>query len=280
MAIVQRSRGAQWPLVAEFVFNYTDGFAPLPALNSLSQVNSPKVGVTDFGSKVQPQGVLSGVVYTANDNASTKYFECLALPLGAQVLSGEMVIEQPFIGPSTATIALGNDHGSALYMAATSLIAGALGNSATVSSITNAGTDPNVMTVTASASNHSVVAGDLLQITGCTGASALYNGSFVVVSVASAAIVVNNPSLTVSLTTAGSPAAKYLHQGRTAITIPAQESYAGGQSYTTQTGQEGALGVDIRGTMVMSGGQTVTAGRVRFRVMYSIDGRVNEVSTT
>lgn len=280
MGIIQRSRSAQWPLVAEYVFNFSDGFVPLAALNSPSLVNTPKAGVTDFGSKVQPSGVLSGVAYTANDNASTKFLEMLALPLGAQVLSGELVIEQPYVGPTSATLAIGDPNSTGLYLAAQSLVAGALGGATTVSTITNAGADPTVVTLTASGAGHLVVVGDIIQVSGCTGASAPYNGTFVVDSVSGAAIIYNAPLIQTSLTTAGAPAAKYLHQGRTAFTIPGQESYAGGQTYTVQSGQEGALGADIRGTMVMSGGQAATAGRVRVRVTYTIDGRANEVITT
>ena len=89
MAIVKRTRSAQYPMVADFVFNYNDGFAVLSALNAASQDSNPRPTITDFGSKSQPTGMLSGSTYVANTNAATNYFEMISLPLGAQVIGGE-----------------------------------------------------------------------------------------------------------------------------------------------------------------------------------------------
>lgn len=53
MAIAKRTRSAQYPLVADFVFNYNDGFPVLATLNAASQDTNPRPTITDFGSKAQ-----------------------------------------------------------------------------------------------------------------------------------------------------------------------------------------------------------------------------------
>jgi hypothetical protein len=127
---------------------------------------------------------LSGVSYVANTNLGSTFFELMALPLGAQVIGGELQVEVPFVGPTTATLALGDSVTGALYAAATDLKTAA----------------------------------------------------------------------------------------RTALTIPAE--------VTGSTATHAALGLDLRGTLAFTGGQAATQGRARVRVMYTLDGRINETAAT
>lgn len=126
MPIVKRTRSAQVPLVAEFLFSFNDGMAPLSALNGASVEDNPRANVTDFGSRLLPTGVLSGVTYVAGSNAVTtgdKFFEMIRLPLGAQVIGGDLQVEVAFAGPTTTTLALGDAVLGTEYLAATSLAA-------------------------------------------------------------------------------------------------------------------------------------------------------------
>lgn len=183
MSVNKRTRGAQYPLVAEYVFNYNDGTAKLSALAGSSVDGNPKATVTDFGSAVQPTGLLSGVEYAAGGGGTTTYFEVMALPIGAQILGGDVQVETAYVGPATATLSLGTSAAGTLFAA------------------------------------------------------------------------------TVDVKTAA----------RTALTIPLTD--------TDSTPTGAAAGLDVRGTLVLGAGNA-SAGRVRIRVMYTLDGRVNEVSTT
>jgi len=181
MAIKSRTRGAQYPLVAEYVFNYNDGQAYLSALNGASVDGNPKANVTDFGSGVQPTGLLSGVSYVAGGGGTTNYFEVLALPVGAQVIGGDIHVENAYVGPATATVSLGTSAAGTLF---------------------------------ANAVDAKVAA-------------------------------------------------------RTALTVPLEDSDAAPTGAYT--------GLDMRMTLALGAGDA-SAGRVRVRVMYTIDGRINEVS--
>lgn len=69
MSILKKTRGAQYPLVAEFTFNYGD-----------TMVNSAGVS-KDFG---------------ATTVAETNSFEVINLPYGAVVIGGDVVTETAF----------------------------------------------------------------------------------------------------------------------------------------------------------------------------------------
>lgn len=272
MAIAKRTRSAQYPLVADFVFNYNDGFPVLATLNAASQDSNPRPTITDFGSKTQPTGMLSGSTYVANTNAAACYFEVITLPLGAQVTSGDVIIEAPYVGPGTVTLALGNAFSSAEYFTAATLKATDFTNQP--SGITNAGADPRVVTITSSGVSGVSAVGQTVTVSGCTGASAAYNGVFTVASYTSTTVVVTNPNLTTSLTLAGTAACQFAPV-RAALLIPSIAS-AGSPSGA----QDASGGFDMRGTLTFSGGQAATQGRVRVRVHYIIEGRGNEVITT
>jgi hypothetical protein len=272
MAIAKRTRSAQYPLVADFVFNYNDGFPVLAALNSASQDSNAKPTITDFGSKAQPVGMLSGSTYVANTNAAACYFEVIALPFGAQITSGDVIIEAPYVGPGTVTLALGTPESSATYFTAATLKATDFTNQPTT--LTNAGTDPRVCTMGNATANGVTAVGQTITVAGCTGASAAYNGVFTVDSYSATSVVFSNPNLTTSLTLAGTIAAQF-SPVRAALLIPSIAS-AGSPSGA----QDASAGLDMRGTLTFSGGQAATQGRVRVRVHYIIEGRGNEVITT
>lgn len=115
MAVTRRSRGAQYPLVQEYVFNYNDGAAYLSALNGASVQLDPKATITDFGSGAQPTGMPNGVSYVASGGGTTRYYEIFSLPVGAQVIGGDIHVESAYAGPATATISLGNSAAGTLY---------------------------------------------------------------------------------------------------------------------------------------------------------------------
>ena len=272
MAIAKRTRSAQYPLVAYFVFNYNDGFPVLATLNAASQDTNPRPTITDFGSKAQPVGLLSGSTYVANTNAAANYFEMISLPLGAQVICGDVQIEVPYAGPGTVTLAIGDAFTSANYFTAATL----KGTDFTYqpTTLTNAGADPRVCTMGNATANGVTAVGQVITVSGCTGASAAYNGVFTVDSYSATSVVFTNPTLTTTQTLAGTIAAQF-SLVRAALLIPGIES-AGSPSGA----QDASGGYDLRGTLTFSGGQAATQGRVRVRVMYTVDGRGNEVITT
>jgi hypothetical protein len=272
MAIAKRTRAAQYPLVADFVFNYNDGFPVLATLNAASQDSNPRPTITDFGSKSQPVGMLPGSTYVANTNTGYScYFEMISLPLGAQVIGGDVQIEVPYAGPSAATLAIGDALSGASYFTAATLLATNFTNQPTT--LFNAGADPRVCTMGNATANGVTAVGQVITVSGCTGASAAYNGVFTVDSYTATSVVFTNPNLTTSLYLAGTIAAQF-SPVRAALLIPGIESVG-----SPSGAQDASAGYDLRGTLTFSGGQAATQGRVRVRVMYTIDGRGNEVIT-
>lgn len=276
MGINRRTRGAQYPLVAEYVFNYNDGQANLSSLTGASVELNPRANVTDFGSGVQPTGVLPYISYVANTGGLTNYFEVLTLPVNAQVIGGEVQVETPYIGPATATMSLGDVNSGVLYASAVNLKAAALGGTGYSAGAHNG----NTVTLTVG-SGHGAVAGNILNVVGVTGLGApVYNGTFVVDSVTATTIVYtsfNGAADAANTASAGSPTVTF-SVGRTALTIPGEATNQGGYAYNTALGSDAAAGQDIRMTLALGSG-AATQGRVRIRVMYTIDGRVNEIGT-
>lgn len=268
MAIIKRSRQAQYPLVAELVFNYNDGVANLASLTGLSTELAFRAGVTDLGSQAAPTGVLNGTVYTANLNTGSTFFEVLTLPAGAQVIGGDVQVEVPYAGPSTATLALGNPNSGGMYLPATSLKSTAFTNQPTALTNATAG-NPSMCTMANATANGVTAIGQTITISGNTGGSAAYNGTFLVDSFSATQVTFTNPALTTPLTQAGTIAATFM-AGRIALSVPDE---------LTSPAVGAALGTDIRATLAFSGGQPATAGRVRVRVMYTIDGRGHETAT-
>lgn len=96
MAVLKASRQAQYPLVAEFVFNFND-----TATDSVA--NTSKT----FGS-----------VYTDNI-----VFNCIPLPVGAVILGGDLLVETQGVGPTAYTAAVGTPASPSAFLAASSLLA-------------------------------------------------------------------------------------------------------------------------------------------------------------
>ena len=93
MALLNATRTAQWPLLAEFTFNFDD---------TIKDVN----GVTkSFGS-------------TFGD-AVDAYV--LTLPEGAVVVGGEVVVETAGVGPTAYTVSLGDSASATRYANAVDL---------------------------------------------------------------------------------------------------------------------------------------------------------------
>lgn len=276
MAVNRRARGAQYPLVAEYVFNYNDGQANLSSLTGASVELNPRANVTDFGSGVQPSGLLSGVNYVANTGGLTNYFEVLALPVNAQIIGGDLQVEVPYVGPATATLSLGDVNSGALYASAVNLKASALGGTGY-----SAGAHSGTTVTLTVGSSHGVVAGNVINVSGVTGAgAAAYNGTYVVDSVTATTIVYTSAagaSDAANTAAAGSPTVTYT-VGRTALSIPGEATNVGSYSSVSNIGTDAAAGADIRMTLALGSG-AATQGRVRIRVMYTIDGRINEAST-
>lgn len=89
------SRTAQYPLIAEFVFNFNDW--------ALDTVDGTK---KTFGStpalSVDPlEPALNGPV------ANTVVFDAVPLPPGAVIVGGELIVETAYVGPTAATLSVG-----------------------------------------------------------------------------------------------------------------------------------------------------------------------------
>ncbi len=271
MTIRKRTRGAQYPLVQEFVFNYNDGTPYLSALNAASQDANPRAVVQDFGSKASPDGMLSGFTWQTS-GAGPVYFDMFSLPLGAQIIGGDVQVESPYVGPSTVTLAVGDSQSPNRYFTAATTMATVFTNAPTT--LTNAGTDVTVCTMGNATANGVTAVGQVITVSGCTGASAAYNGTFLVDTYSATSVTFTNPNLTASLTLAGTLAA-YFSPVRAALLIPSEET-----AMAPSGSSAGARGNDIRGTLTFGNSTAATAGRVRVKVMYTIDGRVNEVQST
>lgn len=96
MAVLKKTRGAQYPLVTEFVFNFNDTGADYVAGT-----------VKTFGS-----------VFTDNI-----VFMALPLPPNAEIVSGEISVETAYAGPTVATLSVGDTSSATKYASAVSLLA-------------------------------------------------------------------------------------------------------------------------------------------------------------
>jgi len=89
------SRAAQWPLLAEFVFNWDDTMVDVTG------------AVKDFKT------------------AGSSVFEIIPLPPGAIIQGGEVVVETAVAGSTTYPATLGDSGNAARYLGATSMMAAA-----------------------------------------------------------------------------------------------------------------------------------------------------------
>lgn len=91
MALLKAARGAQWPLMAEFTFNYND-----TAVDSVSGTTKT------FGS-----------TYT-----DLIVFDAIPLPTNANVIGGEIVVETAYAGSTVATVSVGDSASATRYASA------------------------------------------------------------------------------------------------------------------------------------------------------------------
>lgn len=97
MALLKATRTAQYPLVAEFTFNFNDTMVDI-------------AGVTKtFGSVFGDQGT----------------FDVIPMPLGAVITGGELIVETQGVGPTAYTVSVGNSSSATAYLAATSVLTAA-----------------------------------------------------------------------------------------------------------------------------------------------------------
>lgn len=98
MALLKKTRSAQTPLVAEFVFNFDDTMVDV-------------AGVTKT----------LGSVYTDAGN-----FEVIPLPVNAEVIGGEVQVQVQGVGPTAYSVNVGDSGSATKYASAVSLL-GAVG---------------------------------------------------------------------------------------------------------------------------------------------------------
>jgi hypothetical protein len=93
MSALKSTRGAQYPLNAEFVFDLAGG-------DTLLNINGVVTAI----------GAITGTT-----------FDVIGLPPGAVITSGEIVVEVASNDSSTATMAVGDSASATRYLAATSI---------------------------------------------------------------------------------------------------------------------------------------------------------------
>jgi hypothetical protein len=93
--LLTTSRQAQYPLVQEFIFNYGDTMVDINGVTqSFSAVGAPVVKVFN-------------------------------VPAGAVMRAGDIIIETAYVGPTVATVAVGDSGSATKYAAATNLLSAA-----------------------------------------------------------------------------------------------------------------------------------------------------------
>ena len=111
----QATRSAQWPLVAEFVFNFNDW-----VVDSVDGVKKT------FGSTVANSADPAEPNLTA---ATGVVFDAIKMPRGAVVTGGEMIVETAFVGiGAAATVTVGIAGDAASLLASTDLDAATSGS--------------------------------------------------------------------------------------------------------------------------------------------------------
>lgn len=89
------SRSAQYPLVAQFLFNFNNW------VNDSVDLAAKTLGSTVALSTDPTQAGLVGPV------ANTVVFDCVPMPVGAVITGGEIIVETAYAGPTAATLSLG-----------------------------------------------------------------------------------------------------------------------------------------------------------------------------
>lgn len=95
MPKLQASRGAQWPLLEEFVFTHMNW-----VVDSTDGAKRT-FGATVANSTDPAEPLLNGAA------AATVVFDALLIPRGAVIVGGDVIVEQAYVGPTAATLSVG-----------------------------------------------------------------------------------------------------------------------------------------------------------------------------
>lgn len=96
MALLKATRNAQWPLMAEFTFNFDD---------TMVDVNGVTKDFKTFGGN--------------------PVVEAINLPANANVIGGELVVETAYTGTTVATVSIGDSASATRYGSAINLMSAA-----------------------------------------------------------------------------------------------------------------------------------------------------------
>ncbi len=108
MAKTIAARTAQWPLMAEFTFNFSDWVVATDGVKKT-------LGSTVANSADPTESALTG------PTANTVVFEAVNLPEGAVIVGGEVVVETAGAGPTAYTLSLGDSVSATRYANAVDL---------------------------------------------------------------------------------------------------------------------------------------------------------------
>lgn len=110
MASLKASRGAQWLLQAEFIFDMST-----PINDSMPTVIGNVIGGVPaaYNAAVQPLSGLYGGL--------AQIYELINLPPNATVVGGEVSVDVAVVGPSASTLSLGDLNSGARYGSAINL---------------------------------------------------------------------------------------------------------------------------------------------------------------
>lgn len=108
------SRSAQWPLVQEFTFDVST------AVNdTMATVVGNVIGGASPHFQAPAQAI--GGFYAGVG----QIYEIAPLPVGATILSGEVVVSTAVVGPTASGITIGDSANATRYLGSTSLLAAA-----------------------------------------------------------------------------------------------------------------------------------------------------------
>lgn len=96
MALLKATRNAQWPLMAEFTFNFDD---------TMVDVNGVTKDFKTFGGN--------------------PVVEAINLPANANVIGGELIVETAYAGTTVATVSIGDSASATRYGSAINLMSAA-----------------------------------------------------------------------------------------------------------------------------------------------------------
>ena len=108
MSNLRSARGAQYPLFAEFTFDLSADSMPTVVGNVIGGA----------AAAYNAAGVSLGQV-------GTDIFDIIGLPPGATVVGGEVVVETAVVGPTAATISVGDANSATRYANAVSMLSAA-----------------------------------------------------------------------------------------------------------------------------------------------------------